>query len=47
MRYIVAFVSIIIVGCSLQEPAATPIGSVVQTSAGAVSGITREEGVIS
>ena len=45
MRCIVAFVSIFIVGCSLQEPAATPIGSLVQTSAGAVSGITRDGGL--
>ena len=45
MRYIVAFVSIFIVGCALQEPAATPIGSLVQTSAGAVSGITRDGGL--
>ena len=45
MRYIFGFVSIFIVGCSLQEPAATPIGSLVQTSAGAVSGITRDGGL--
>ena len=45
MRYIVGFVSVFIIGCALQEPATTPIGSVVQTSAGAVSGITRDGGL--
>ena len=45
MRYIVGFVSLFIIGCALQEPAATPIGSVVQTAAGAVSGITRDGGL--
>jgi hypothetical protein len=45
MRYIFGFVSIFIFGCALQEPSAKHIGSVVQTSAGAVSGITRDGGL--
>ena len=36
---------IFVIGCALQEPAASPVKSVVQTSAGAVSGITRNGGL--
>ena len=44
MSYIVGFVSILVISCALQEPAKTPIGSIVQTSAEAVSGIARDGG---
>ena len=44
MRYIVALFQSSF-WLSLQEPAATPIGSLVQTSTGAVSGITRDGGL--
>ena len=45
MRHIAGLASILFIGCALQKPVATPIGSVVQTSAGAVSGITRDGGL--
>ena len=45
MRYFVGLVFILILGCTQQEPTKTPVGTVVQTSAGAISGITHDGGL--
>ena len=45
MRYVFSFVSIFNIGCALQEPATTTIGSIVKSSADAVSGIAGDGGL--
>ena len=45
MRYIAVLVSVLILGCAQRDPAKSPLRSVIQTSAGSVSGFIRGGGL--